>query len=205
MNVSACSHLRRENLHRFDPLFRWTWGEENKLIRKIDVRIMIFACIMFMALELDRTNIQQALSDNFLKDLHMNTNGMSTLPRLLLSLLTYFTDYNFGNTVFKLSFLLAELPSQLVSKWVGPDRWIPTQMVLWSVVASSQYKLKGRATFLLSRALLGVLQGGFIPDVSLSELKMAVYMLTPLRSFCTCHTFISITSCLFVSVFSGLH
>lgn len=66
-----------ENTHRFDPSARWTWREEKvkylmsvrslhfsdaqiqALTRKIDWRVMLWAGIMFFALDLDRSNISQ--------------------------------------------------------------------------------------------------------------------------------------------------
>lgn len=139
-----------EGIHRYDPKFDWEPQEERKLVRKIDYRICTWACLMFFALQLDRGNISQALSDNLLGDLGLNTN-----------------DYNYGQTIFYVSFLSAELPSQLISKKLGPDNWIPIQMISWSLVASMQAFLNGRGSFFACRCLLGLIEGGFIPDTIL--------------------------------------
>ncbi|KAI1849709.1 hypothetical protein JX266_004658 [Neoarthrinium moseri] len=139
-----------EGAHRYDPNVQWSDLEEKQLIRKLDFKICSWACLMFFALQLDRGNIQQALSDNMLNDLGLTTN-----------------QYNYGQTIFYLCFLCAELPSQMISKKLGPDVWIPIQMVSWSIVACSQSRITGESSFYATRALMGLIEGGFIPDVVL--------------------------------------
>lgn len=102
--------------HAFDPELEWSRAEERGLVRRLDWHVCTWACIMCFALQVDRDNLGQAVSGNMLDQLGLSTN-----------------EYNYGRTIYYITFLLSEVPSQLISKKFGPDRWIPVQMVLWCV------------------------------------------------------------------------
>lgn len=139
-----------EGLERFDPSFVWSKKEERRVLRRTELRVCFVAFLMFVALDIDRYNMANATAGTILKDLHLTTD-----------------DYNLGSTVNLVCFLAAELPSQIFAKKIGPDRWIPIQLTAWSLVATFQCFMQNKAGFLVCRGLLGALQGGFIPDVSL--------------------------------------
>ena len=68
--------------HVFDPSLEWTAEEEKNVVRKLDWRVSLWACVMFFALNVDRKNIGQAVSDNMLDQLNLTTN-----------------DYNYGTRI----------------------------------------------------------------------------------------------------------
>lgn len=91
-----------ENAHRFDPSFRWTWGEEMSVVSKLDWRITVWSLFVFIVYDMNRSNLIQANTDNFLPDLGLDTN-----------------DYNMGNTVLRVTALCSEIPAQLIARKVG--------------------------------------------------------------------------------------
>lgn len=139
-----------ENIHRFSIPFRWTHREERAVRRKSDLRIFAWILVMFFALNIDRGNLSNAVADNLLDDVALSTN-----------------DYNNAQNMYRVGFLIAEIPSQMLGKKLGPDRWIPVQVVLWSIASGGQFWMRNRAEFFACRFLLGFFMGGFIPDAVL--------------------------------------
>ncbi|KAH6891511.1 major facilitator superfamily domain-containing protein [Thelonectria olida] len=140
-------HHDYENLHRFDPNERWTYREEQAVRRKTDLKIFLWILVMFFGLNIDRGNLGNAAADNLLKDLNINTN-----------------DYNNAQNMYRVGFLIAEIPSQMIGKRLGPDRWIPVQIILWSFASGGQFFMHNRAGFFACRFFIGLFMGGFIPD-----------------------------------------
>jgi hypothetical protein len=94
-----------ENFEAFDPSFRWTWREERKVRRIIDFKIMVstaippvcafdssltgqgWVAVMFFALNIDRGNLSNAVSDNMLDDLKLTQADYVSSPMHLAKLL----------------------------------------------------------------------------------------------------------------------
>lgn len=88
--------------HRFDPDSKWSATEEknvrckvstckvltcSSLGKQVDQRVLVLCWMMVVvALELNRRNINQAMSNNLLPELVMDTN-----------------DFNYGQTIFLVS------------------------------------------------------------------------------------------------------
>ncbi|KAE8353369.1 MFS general substrate transporter [Aspergillus coremiiformis] len=143
-------HESYEGYHRFDPTASWTEKEEKAVVFKTDMLLLSWVCVMFFGLQLDRGNLSNALTDNLLNDLKLSSN-----------------DYNNGTTVQLVCFLAAEFPAQLLIKRFGFRRVLPIMMMLWSLVSWTQAWMTGRASFYVTRALIGAFEGGFIPGTIL--------------------------------------
>ncbi|KAK8008817.1 hypothetical protein PG991_011368 [Apiospora marii] len=128
-------HQSYEGGHRWDPYVTWTPEEERKAVRKTDLMLLSWLCVMFFGLQLDRGNLSNALADTFLADLKLTSD-----------------DYNNGTTIQLVCFMAAEFPVQFLTKPF----------------------ITNKASFYVTRAFIGMCEGGFIPGAIL----MATYFYT---------------------------
>ncbi|KAL2165666.1 hypothetical protein VTG60DRAFT_4049 [Thermothelomyces hinnuleus] len=127
-------------------LLTWTEDEEKALVRRLDVLVMPLLILGFFALQLDRGNIGNALTDNFLQDVGI----------------TQF-QFNIGQQLLSAGIVLLEVPSNIILYRIGPAVWIGAQIVAWGLVATFQAFQKGLGPYLVTRLLLGLCEAGFIP------------------------------------------
>lgn len=67
-------HDSYEGRHRFDPGATWTPAEERRVVRKTDLCLLGWLCLMFFGLQLDRGNNSNATADDLLPDLGMTSD-----------------------------------------------------------------------------------------------------------------------------------
>ncbi|KAI8804536.1 putative transporter [Cladochytrium replicatum] len=134
----------------YDPELTWTEEEERAVIRKWDLLVFPMCCLMFFFLQLDRGAIANAVTTSFLPDLGINID-----------------DNNLGTIIFMIGFITFEIPSNVIIRRVGSNRWIPLLMVLWGSVSLGTTWINNKGSYFAVRLLLGITEAGWIPGTLL--------------------------------------
>ncbi|KAG8408581.1 hypothetical protein J3458_019613 [Metarhizium acridum] len=134
----------------YDATLRATAGETRRALLKVDLLMLPFIMLCFCFLQFDRTNIGNALTDTLAKDMHVDNS-----------------DINLAQTLFTAGFVITELPFNLISRYMGPERFLPMTMFLWGTVTWAQVFVKNGAGLSAVRFLIGALEGGYIPGFAL--------------------------------------
>ncbi|KAH8724607.1 major facilitator superfamily domain-containing protein [Phaeosphaeriaceae sp. PMI808] len=125
---------------------------EAKLVRKLDLHIIPVVMLLYLLSFLDRVNIGNARLYGLERDLGMNSTQFQTAVSILF-----------------VTYILSELPSNLVLKKLRPSRWISFITVAWGIIATLTGIVQSYGGLIACRLLLGAVEGGLFPG-------MAVYL-----------------------------
>src|SRR5438132_6888605 len=117
------------------------------VLSKVRRRLIPFLFLLYIVAYLDRINVGFAA-------LQMNEAlGFSS------------SVYGLGAGIFFLSYVLFEIPSNVILARVGARRWIARIMISWGVVSSAMVFVQSAAGFYALRFLLGLAEAGFFPGI----------------------------------------
>ncbi|KAF2825228.1 MFS transporter-like protein [Ophiobolus disseminans] len=128
------------------PLRDWSVDEERRAKRKLDLIIMPLLTLGFFCLQLDRGNIANAITDNFMEDIDITQD-----------------QFNVGQQMLSLGIVLFEIPANMALYRVGPGKWLTLQLFLFGTVSTFQAFQTNYSSFIATRFLLGITESGFIP------------------------------------------
>jgi MFS transporter, ACS family, tartrate transporter len=120
---------------------------EARTLRKATLRLLPLLALCYFVAFLDRVNVGfAALTMN--KDLGLSASA-----------------FGLGAGLFFITYLIFEVPSNLLCQRVGARRWIARIMLTWGLVSAAMAFINGETGFYVLRALLGVAEAGFFPGV----------------------------------------
>ncbi|KXS18715.1 MFS general substrate transporter [Gonapodya prolifera JEL478] len=133
----------------------WTQEEERRLVRKLDLRLMPFAMLMFLVAYLDRGNISNART----------ANGLGTSGSFEAQLGLTGDDFQFCVSIFFVTYILFEVPSNMVLKYFTPRVWFTRIMLMWGVISGCQAACQNKAGIVVCRLLVGLAEAGLLPGL----------------------------------------
>ncbi|ETN41099.1 uncharacterized protein HMPREF1541_03034 [Cyphellophora europaea CBS 101466] len=123
---------------------------ERKVIRKLDLWIVPPVMLLYLFSFLDRVNIGNARLYGLEDDLGLTGDQFQVSVSILF-----------------VTYVLSELPSNLVIKKLRPSRWIAFITTGWGIVATLTGVVQSYGGLIACRLILGALEGGLFPGLTI--------------------------------------
>ncbi|EAU89471.2 hypothetical protein CC1G_07697 [Coprinopsis cinerea okayama7 len=127
--------------------------EERQLVRKLDLRILPIACLLYLFAYLDRSNLGNAR----LQGLPEDVLGGDKTGEL----------FDWVVSSFYFSYILFQIPATIISKLFPPKVWMACAAVGWGTASTLMSTATGFSTLVVCRLLIGVFEAGFGPSLPL--------------------------------------
>ncbi|KAK9375589.1 major facilitator superfamily domain-containing protein [Lipomyces chichibuensis] len=122
---------------------------EKKLLRKLDFRVVPCCWLLFVLGFLDRANIGNARTGGLADDFKLSSNQYSVI------LLVFFVSY-----------VIFEIPSNMVLARVRPSLYLCGLAICWGAVAASMGATQNWQQLAGVRFVLGFVESGFAPGIA---------------------------------------
>ncbi|KAI1430779.1 DNA-repair protein rad2 [Xylaria sp. CBS 124048] len=123
--------------------------DEKKLVRKLDLHLIPLVMLNYTFSFLDRVNIGNARLYGLEDDLSLTPN-----------------QFQIAVSILFVTYIAFELPSNLVLKPFGPQRWLAFIVTAWGVVALGTGFVKDFKSLVALRVLLGAFEAGLFPGLN---------------------------------------
>ncbi|KAH6985250.1 major facilitator superfamily domain-containing protein [Ilyonectria destructans] len=121
--------------------------EQKRITRRIDLRLLPILGIMYSVSLIDRTNLGLALVAGMQGDFELAVGNRYTIVVM----------------VFFVAYILCEIPSNLILPKAGPANWLAFLGLGFGAILIGMGFTRHWGTLALCRALLGVMEAGFLP------------------------------------------
>lgn len=116
-------------------------------LKKLNSKIIPFVIICYFVANLDKTNISIAA-------LQMNADlGLTA------------SMYGLGVGIFYISYIIFEIPSNVIMTRIGARIWIARIMITWGIVSAGMSLVHTPTQLYVMRFLLGMAEAGFTPGI----------------------------------------
>jgi sugar phosphate permease len=136
-------------------------SNDKKLCLKLDLHLLPTIILLYLLNFLDRINIGQAKIIGLADSLKLTS-----------------AQYNACVSVVFVTYVIFEIPSNLVLKKLRPSRWLPVLMVIWGIIMTLTGLVNSYGSLIACRLLLGAAESGVFPGKSIFSTQTKIFRLS---------------------------